>query len=713
MISQQKIDFADHDHSGPWNLSVGRAICGDVQAGLDHEWLVTNGLGGYASASIVGATTRSYHGLLVAALRPPVERYVMVTKIDEDLALPTGQNFQLGVNEYRDNSVDPQGYHYLHSVALEGDIVCSTYILSDSLTLEKRVWMEYGQNITYVQYTLRGALDEESMKSEQALFLTLYPFCLTRDHHASTQGSPGWHFSVESLGNQCRVRAYAGAPTLALIAAPGATFTPTGLWYWNILHRRERERGLPDHEDVYQPGYFRMRIAPGRRVTLVLSAAPEASRDFGGPQHDELVAHALLHHQRRMQQLLLAADRSVKDLSQADPVLARLVVAADQFIVTRSEQGEPASRGGRDTRFSPDRKTLIAGYPWFGDWGRDSMISLPGLLLSSGRFSEARGLLRAYAASMQQGLIPNRFPDGGEKPEYNAADATLWMFHALDAYLLRTGDWSLLKELFPGLKECIEWHVRGTSFGIGVDAADGLLHAGAPGVQVTWMDAKVGERVVTPRHGKPVEVNALWYRALNCMEGWAVHLSTDATQYSELRTLVRQNFAARFWYAEGGYLYDVVDVAGVAGTHDSSLRPNQLFAAALTRDLLSDAQATSLLQQVTRHLLTPLGLRSLSPTDPAYHSHFNGQRSVRDEAYHQGAVWLWLIGPYIDVHLRLRTNRRELRALLQPLLEHLWSACLGTIGEVAEPEPPFMPAGCFAQAWSLAEVLRCWQQLAD
>jgi len=717
MMNEQDGGQIEGAPTNAWNLYVGRAICSDVQAGLDHEWLVTNGIGGYAAASIVGATTRSYHGLLVAALRPPVERYVLVTKIDEMVDFPNGQSCKLGVNEYEDGTIDPQGYTYLSKVALEGDIPCFTYALGDMLTLEKRVWMEYGQNTTYVQYMLRGAFDEEGEKSAHKLTLKLYPFCLYRDHHSTTRGSSAWHFLVENEQNRCHIRAVEEATVTTMIAGPASAFIPTGEWYWKVLHRRERERGLPEHEDVYQPGYFRMLVTPGMRVTLVLSAESELPGEFGLAQHEEHAAQALHRHQRRLQQLQVVANRSVINLSQQDPVLARLVVAADQFIVARPQQTAGETTGKTQSlksipatsiRLSPDRKTVIAGYPWFTDWGRDSMISLPGLLLSTGRYSEARGLLKAFASFTQNGLIPNRFPDSGEAPEYNTADATLWMFQALHGYLETTGDWPLLKELFPVLRDIIDWHVRGTLYGIGVDAQDGLLHAGAPGVQLTWMDAKVDDWVVTPRRGKPVEVNALWYSALSFMESWAVRLSTDATQYSQLRSRVQQNFAARFWYEGGGYLFDVVDVEGEAGKNDAALRPNQLLAASLSRDLLSEAQAQSILQKVTDHLLTSAGLRTLSPSDPAYHAHFNGSRRERDGAYHQGTVWPWLIGPYCDVHLRVHHDRKALRSLLLPMIEHLWDTCLGTISEVAKPEPHFTAAGCFAQAWSVAEVLRCW-----
>ena len=711
MIAEQDTGTIDRFPTNAWKLYVGRDICGDVQKGLDHEWLATNGLGGYASTSIVGATTRSYHGLLVASLHPPVERVVMVKKCEEEIAFPDGRILKLGVNEYQDGAIDPKGFEYLNSVGLEGDIPCFTYKLDDLLTLEKRVWMEYGQNTTYVQYLLHGALDEEGEKSSDTLTLTLYPFCLSRDYHSTTQGASNWHFLLEKQDNRCRIRAFDGAPAYELIAPPEAKFTQTGNWWWHVLHRRDHERGLVDHEDMYQPGTFQIQLIPGKRITLVLTAEKEPFAEFGGPQHEEAILHGHDRHNLRIRQMLTVADRSTQNLSRKDPVRARLVVAADQFIAARPEYTTDSITGKQTLHLSPDRKTIIAGYPWFTDWGRDSMISLPGLLLSTGRYSEARGLLRAFASFTHQGLIPNRFPDSGETPEYNTVDATLWMFHALARYLAATGDWSLLKELFPTLSDIIDWHVRGTLYGIGVDPSDGLLHGGVPGIQLTWMDAKIGDWVVTPRHGKPVEVNALWYYALACMETWAVRLSIDATQYSRLRAQVLQHFAQRFWYEEGGYLYDVVDVEGIAGQNDASLRPNQLFAASLTRSLLTEAQSSSVLQKVTDALLTPIGLRSLDPQNPNYHAHFKGDQKQRDSAYHQGAVWQWLIGPYIDVYLRVhngRSDRSQVRSLLEPFIEHLWSTCLGTISEVAEPEPPYTPAGCFAQAWSVAEVLRCW-----
>ena len=705
MSIQSEVE-ADRSTENAWELSVGPDICRNVQAGLDREWIVTNGLGGYASGSVVGATTRSYHGLLVAALIPPVERDVLVTKIDETIELPNKSVLKLGVNEYRDGTIDPQGYNYLDTFSLEADVPCFRYQLDENLTLEKRVWMEYGQNTTYVQYALSAA--SSHVAKVGPLTLTLTPFCVYRSHHATTHGDSNWHFLVENQGNRCRIRAYEEAPACVLVLGPSAQFTSTGNWFWGVKHRRDTERGLPDVDDVYQPGTFSIQMMPGEHVTIAISAEPQLQAEFGSAQHEAAVEQAWTRHQERIQQLLAKVNHTKFPLPQRDPVLARLALAADQFIVARPSHTQDSQPDKGQEQHSSDLKTIIAGYPWFADWGRDSMISLPGLLLSTERYNEARGLLKAFASYTHGGLIPNRFPDSGEAPEYNTIDATLWMFHAIDRYLKATEDWSLLNELFLTLSSIIDWHVEGTIYGIGVDPVDGLLRGGTTGVQLTWMDAKVGDWVVTPRHGKPVEVNALWYYALTCMETWAARYSLDASKFSQLRSKVHENFTRRFWNEDGGYLYDVVDVEGVAGQNNASLRPNQLFAASLTPSLLTENQMRSILQKVTEPLLTPLGLRSLSPDDPSYCKHYNGNQQQRDGAYHRGTVWQWLIGPYVDVHLSIYKDRAAIRTLLQPLVQHLWDACLGTISEIAEPEPPFTQVGCYAQAWSVAEVLRCW-----
>src|SRR6266704_3154057 len=676
MTMQPTIE-TDRTTANAWNLAVGPDICRNVQAGLDHEWYITNGLGGYAAGSLVGATTRSYHGLLVAALRPPVERDVLITKIDETIELPDKSVLKPGVNEYRDGTIDPQGYNYLDTFSLEADVPCFRYQLDENLTLEKRVWMEYGQNTTYVQYALSAA--SAHVANVGPLTLTLTPFCVYRSHHATTHGDSNWHFLVENQGNRCRIRAYEEAPVCVLVLGPSAQFTSTGNWFWGVKHRCDTERGLPDVDDVYQPGTFSIQMMPGEHVTIAISAEPPLQAEFGSAQHEAAVEQAWTRHQERIQQLLAKVNHTKFPLPQRDPVLARLALAADQFIVARPSHTQDSQPDKGQEQHSSDLKTIIAGYPWFADWGRDSMISLPGLLLSTERYNEARGLLKAFASYTHGELIPNRIPDSGEATEYNTIDATLWMFHAIDRYLKATEDWSLLNELFLTLSSIIDWHVEGTIYGIEVDPVDGLLRGGTTGVQLTWM------------------------------ETWAARYSLDASKFSQLRSKVHENFTRRFWNEEGGYLYDVVDVEGVAGQNDASLRPNQLFAASLTPSLLTENQMRRILQKVTEPLLTPLGLRSLSPDDPSYCKHYNGNQQQRDGAYHRGTVWQWLIGPYVDVHLSIYNDRAAMRSLLQPLVQHLWDACVGTISEVAEPEPPFTPAGCFAQAWSVAEVLRGWR----
>ena len=550
-----------HLQANPWNLQVGPELCHDVQFGLDHEWLVTNGLGGYASTSLVGATTRRYHGLLVAALHPPVERTVLVAKVDEIAYLPNGQRIALGVNEYADGTIDPSGYSYLEAFSLDGDIPCFFYRLSANLVLEKRIWMEYGQNTTYIQYIVHGVFEardtEETAPSPTSLMLEVVPYCLSRDYHAVTEGNSEEQFLVESQSHRCRIRASGSTSAYHLIAGRSDTFTHGGEWHWHLWHRRDHERELVAQEDVYVPGIFRLALVPGMRKTLVLTAETQTtcSWGYGSGRHEEIVAHALLSHQRRVQQILMEADRSSENLAAEDPMQARLVLAADQFIVARpaymqyaqsvsdTQHAATPLKDDPPLHLSPDRKTIVAGYPWFTDWGRDCMISLPGLLICTGRYGEARGLLKAFASFVHNGLIPNRFPDDGREPAYNTADATLWMFRALDYYVLRSGDWSLIKELFPTMYEIIQWHVTGTDYGIRMDPTDGLLQVGVPDIAVTWM--------VMPRRGKPVEINALWYYALAAMETWAVRLSTDAALYGQLRSQIQQNFASRYWYPAG------------------------------------------------------------------------------------------------------------------------------------------------------------------
>jgi glycogen debranching enzyme len=710
-------------------LALDPATLADLDADLSREWLVTNGLGGYALGSVSGATTRCYSGLLVAAVRPPTERAVLVAKLDEVVSLPDGVTLALGTNEYADGTIYPRGFERLESFDLEGLIPHWRYRLTPGATLEKRVWMEHGANLTYVSYRYDAA------PGAPPILLSLTPFCLDRDHHATSRESGGQRFTVDAAPHACTLTANVNvnAHPYRLLASPAATFTPQpngGDWNRNLLHRVERERGLPDVEDAFLPGTFSVPLAPGQTAALVLSAenTPLAAlADLGGPDHEAIVTAALERERQREAALLARAE--LRD--NPDPLIARLVLAADQFLVARplpagatptrptppAQPGSaPASQGG-DLSLNPlntgssseamnPSVTVIAGYPWFTDWGRDTMIALSGLTLATGRYTEARGLLRTFARYADRGMIPNRFPDSGSSPEYNTVDATLWYVVALDRYLTATGDWPLLDDLFPLIEDIIHWHQRGTRYGIAVDPADGLLRAGEPGVQLTWMDARVDGWVVTPRSGKPVEINALWYRALTLAGTWARRLGRAAGGYDDARRAAQRSFASRFWYPAGGYLYDVIDADGEPGKLDWSLRPNQVLALAVAPELVTDDQARSALAIVERELLTPLGLRTLSPDDPRFVARYLGDRHARDAAYHQGTVWPWLLGAFADLRLRLNPERADLAALLAPFRAHLLDAGLGTISEVADAAPPFSPRGCLAQAWSVAELLR-------
>ena len=491
------------------------------------------------------------------------------------------------------------------------------------------------------------------------------------------------------------LRAWPEAPPYRLWLDRPAHFTRREEWSWRFLYRVERDRGLDHLEDLYVPGDYTVALAPGETVTVVLTNESAAAASAAASDRDALA-------RARARARLLPRQAGIN--AAADPVAAALCLAADQCLVAR---GSPAAANTAGT--------VLAGYPWFADWGRDTMIALPGLTLATGRAQEAEAILRVFADHVEDGLLPNRFPDAGDIPEYNTADATLWYFHAVARVLAHNAPAEsgaserrrLLSDLYPVLRRIVAHHLRGTRHHIHVDPNDGLLYAGEPGVQLTWMDAKVGDWVVTPRIGKPVEINALWLHALTRMAEWATALGAtdDATEYRRWLSQGRASFAARFWYAGGEFLYDVVD--GPEGD-DGSLRPNQIIATALPETPLSADQRRRVVEAVAQHLLTPLGLRSLAPGDDLYRGRYAGDVWQRDGAYHQGTVWPWLIGPFIDSHLAVYGDRARARRLLEPLAAHLGTAGIGSISEVFDGDPPHTPGGCYAQAWSVAELLRSW-----
>jgi predicted glycogen debranching enzyme len=649
-------------------LIIPREICRDLSQVLSREWLVTNGLGGYASSSLAGANTRRYHGLLVAALKPPAARTVMLAKIDEEVEVG-GSTYRLGTNEYESGTIHPDGYLFLERVELDG-MIPTFFYQAANFSLAKTIWMGHGRNTTYIRYTLDP--------SSQPIQLTLLPLCTYRDFHTEVRGSLEWRFGVECHGGTMTITAYPGATPYHVLMLPSANFVPLDLWYWRFRHRLEQERGLDSVEDLYLPGLVRTLLQPGESLTIVATTEnPDAV--------DRDVAAALERERARQNGLAQNA---------RDDFEKQLFVAADQFVVQRQADDQA-------------RHSIIAGYPWFGDWARDVMITLEGLTLVTGRHAEAKDILLTFARYVDRGMLPNRFPDAGMDAapiEYNTVDATLWYFHALDRYLAATHDEALLRELFPLLAEIIDWHVQGTRYNIHVDPADGLLYAGAPGVQLTWMDAKVGDWVVTPRIGKPVEVNALWYRALRSMEQWSARLGHSPARYADLAARVCASFE-RFWFAEGSWLYDVLDTPS---GNDASLRPNQLFAISLADDLVSRERAQAVLGVVPRDLLVPFGLRSLSPRDPNYHTHYRGDQRTRDAAYHQGIAWLWLIGACTDAYRQVYGEHAYMRTALDAWRTHLTDAGIGTLSEIFEAKPPHRAVGCIAQAWSVAEVIRSY-----
>jgi predicted glycogen debranching enzyme len=666
-------------------VSIGRATLAGSDHGTRGEWLVTNGIGGYASGTVGFLNTRRYHGLLVASRKPPAERVVMVAKLDASVTY-WGVRTALATNEYADGTIDPHGHRHLDSVRLEGQHPVWTWVIGDAV-LEQRIWMAQGRNTTYIRYHV--------MRASAPVDLELRPLCTYRDYHSLRRGRADVAVSVCPDGLEVR---YPDAQPYRICVDNG-TVTLSPDWYWNFKHREESARGLDELEDLLAPAIIRLSLAPGATSTLVLSSE-------AGPATP---AEAALAAEIGRQRQLLTLPRRITDTAGRGPSdwEQQLVLAADQFIVDREDAG--GARVG---------KTVIAGYPWFSDWGRDTMIALPGLTLATGRFEVAAGILRTFAGFLSEGMLPNRFPDGGEPPEYNTADATLWFFVAVDEYVRASGDVKLRKELYPALKEAVSWHLRGTRYGIGVDSEDGLLRAGVPGVQLTWMDAKVGDWVVTARIGKCVELNALWYNALNIMRGLAEQESDPdgAHEYGSWIDRLVASFEQRFWFAHGGHLYDVIDgpegeLDGQGRRCDPSLRPNQLFAVSLRYPLLHDARARSVVDVCARELWTPVGLRSLAAVDPRFTPVYRGSPRDRDGAYHQGTVWSWLLGPFALAHFRAHGDAALARSYLTGFESHLREACLGQVSEIFDGTAPFTARGCYAQAWAVGEILRAWRLL--
>ncbi len=648
-------------------LRFGRDICNCLLVAEKREWLVTNGIGGFAAGTVAGLLTRCYHGLLIAALAPPTQRTLLVTKIDESVQY-NQKLYHLASNRWLGATIEPQGYINIESFHLEGTIPVWTFTCGDAL-LEKRLWMEQGENTTYTHYTYR--------RGNSPLTLNLTAFVNYRDFHGNTQGF-NWQMDISPLEKGVRVIAYDHAVPFYLLISQGQVF-PAHIWYYRFDLAVERYRGLIDRENHLHGASFSATLKVGESVTIAASTRPDPSLD----------GQSSLESRYRYENSLINP--------QQPEWIQQLTLAADQFIVSRP------------LRDQPDGKTIIAGYPWFGDWGRDTMISLRGLTLTTGRPAIARQILLTFSRYLDRGLLPNLLPDGGEIPEYNAVDAILWYFEAIRSYFNQSQDFEFLRTIYPALKEVIAWFRRGTRYNIHLDD-DGLIYAGEAGVQLTWMDAKVDDRVITPRIGKPVEINALWFNALKIMVQFAQYLGMDATDYEKMRKMTLQGFS-RFWDDSLGYCYDVLDTDK---GNDASLRPNQLFAVSLSvEELLNSPQKKAIVDICALKLLTSRGLRSLDVDHPDYRGVYSGDRLKRDSAYHQGTVWGWLLGAFIEAHLKVYRDPILAESFLTPMIDHIWDSCIGNLSEIFDGNAPFTPRGAFAQAWTVAEVLRVWQVIRE
>ncbi|MBV9081812.1 MAG: glycogen debranching enzyme family protein [Acidobacteriaceae bacterium] len=662
----------------------------DLRNLTETEWLVTNGLGGYASGTIGGTLTRVFHGYLIAALPSPLGRTMMLNDILEHVVLADGRTVQLN-GERTAKGEYSGGSQFLTAFELEGGLPVWIYELG-GVTLEKRLVIPHHQNTTYINYRITtggGPLKLElrpavNMRGHEAPVNTpVEPYTLTvRDHNYELAKSSG------------------DIPPLRMVVlGKSANFSIDCLTIEDVIYSLEKSRGYTYQGNLWSPGYFSIEIDARESATLIASTESWDVIDALGP------SQAWDAEQDRKRRLLLEAHPTL-----SEETCKELIWAADQFIFTpvgRQQDAARAHAAGDEIR------SIVAGYHWFTDWGRDTMISLEGLTLVTGRQIEASYILRTFAHYMRDGLIPNMFPEGKTSGLYHTADATLWFFHALSRYVEATNDGHLLSHILPRLLDIVGHHLRGTLFNIHVDHKDGLLVQGQDGYQLTWMDAKVDGWVVTPRRGKAVEINALWYNALCLLEGWLrdANRTDEANGIAAHAARCRESFNKRFWYEQGGYLYDVVDTEG--GGDDPSCRPNQLFSFSLQHPVLDESRWASVLRVVKDRLLTPVGLRSLAPGEKDYKPRYDGDLRSRDAAYHQGTVWAWLIGPFIDAWLRCYPDDVSgARAFLEGFRSATHAACAGSISEIFDAEPPFTPRGCCAQAWSVAEVLRCFVKTA-
>lgn len=640
-------------------------ICTDFESASQREWLETNGIGGFAASTISGANTRRYHGILTAATRPPLGRITMLSKFEETLTIDD-KTFQLSSNKYP-NSIDPDGFKYIKSFRLDPFPVWIYEV--EGIEIEKKIFMIHGENTTVCQWKI---LDKSQIANQKSK-IELKPLFSFVDYHSLQHETSDIDLNYKSEENSVSIKPLKNLPEIFL-NHNALEIEKTGFWYNNFEYAVEEERGFDFHEDLFQP--FALKFDLTDAATVIVSTEKHDLSNAENYEKSEI--------ERR--------ENLVKTAEAENEFHKDLVLAADKFIVRRGEG-----------------KTVIAGYPWFSDWGRDTMIALPGLTLATNREEIAREIILEFSKHISEGMIPNRFPDAGDTAEYNTVDATLWYFEAIRAYAEKTNDYEFVrKELYVKLADIIFCHLRGTRYNIHVDT-DGLLCAGEAGTQLTWMDAKYGDEVFTPRRGKPVEIQALWYNALRVMADFAARFddAEAGKRYSQMADIASEHFVKTFWNEDEQCLFDVV----TNGHRDGAVRPNQIFAVSLKNAILTDAEkARKVVEKVEKELLTPVGLRSLAPDDSQYCPIYIGSPFKRDSCYHQGTVWGWLIGGFVDALRKTSENADETEAKITQILQsfevHLTEAGIGQISEIFDADAPLKPRGCFAQAWSVAEVLR-------
>jgi predicted glycogen debranching enzyme len=658
-------------------INFDAEACQNLDTALQREWLETNNLGGFASATITGANARRYHGLLTAALRPPTGRVVLLSKLEETLVLDE-QRYELGTNMYEPTFVHPEGFRLQVNFRLD-PFPIFTYQIGDA-RVEKTVFMLHGENSTVVRYRIHAPGAAEAS-------LEIRPLVAFRDYHSLQREALDIFLKAELRPNLVSLFKQDDNTHLFLAHDAGQA-SVEDYWYRRFEYPEERARGFDFHEDLFNPCLLIWQIEQEATCDIIASTEERVAGDAATFEARE--------RERRRKVVAGVGGTAVGENAggEDDEYVQTLTTAADQFLVRRGD----------------DLSSVIAGYHWFTDWGRDTMISLTGLAFARKQSDTAREILLAFAAHMREGVIPNRFPDGDDEPEYNNVDGTLWFVNAVGELLRRTGDIEFVREsLYPRLKEFLEWHERGSIYSIRADQ-DGLLSAGQEDVQLTWMDAKLGDYVVTPRAGKAVEIQALWYNALRTIEEIAARVKDDwmRNHCRALAELARASFHGLFWNEADNCLYDYISPAGEP---DAAIRPNQIFALSLPHPIMTGERARSVVATVTRELLTPYGLRSLSPRHPDYRPRYEGDSYSRDTAYHQGTVWAWLIGPFITAHLRAHgrtpASLEQARGFLRAFREHLTEAGVGQVSEIFDGDAPHTPRGCIAQAWSVAELLRC------